>query len=445
MIHPVIRIIFLQLLAASILFSSSSFAAPAGLSVEAAIEEGRKENPDLRGLELAADAASWKKLETLAGHLPHISFQGSHFFDVKYARLGVIFNGTPVYIPSAYPQTTLEVDASLLLFDGLGTINQFRAARLESDAARLDFEVAKFMFEEKVRLRFNQALAAQQLDDVAEQNIKTLEDHLNLVKASERAGTGTKVDVLRIESLLEEARAERILADDNVILARRNLAEEMGKEQDDRPLEGQLPVPEMGPEKDKVTNALKFDISARADVVAQTKREQAQDRLNSAAAAFWFPTLSLFAAEQWYKYGTFDPAVIPNANYLNAYSVGLKLSWNLFDGGASIARKAIASDSAEQAVEKSKKAQISSPNQFETWKRRFKYNAALYRARQRSVEKSEESSRLAILAAKAGTKTHSDVLDAELDLFRARAGVISAQVAASEAYSNLQLALGHRL
>jgi len=52
--------------------------------------------------------------------------------------------------------------------------------------------------------------------------------------------------------------------------------------------------------------------------------------------------------------------------------------------------------------------------------------------------------RLATLAVRAGTKTHSEALDAELELFRARAGIIHAQIDAAEALSSLQLALGRR-
>jgi outer membrane protein TolC len=53
--------------------------------------------------------------------------------------------------------------------------------------------------------------------------------------------------------------------------------------------------------------------------------------------------------------------------------------------------------------------------------------------------------RLATLGLKAGTRTHTEVLDAELELFRARAGVIKAQADAMEAFINLELSLGEPL
>jgi ATP-binding cassette subfamily F protein 3 len=57
----------------------------------------------------------------------------------------------------------------------------------------------------------------------------------------------------------------------------------------------------------------------------------------------------------------------------------------------------------------------------------------------------EESVRLAKLAFKAGNGTNTEVLDAELDLFRSRAGIVRAQMDAAEALLNLESALGRRL
>src|SRR6185437_11871574 len=108
-----------------------------------------------------------------------------------------------------------------------------------------------------------------------------------------------------------------------------------------------------------------------------------------------------------------------------------------------IAKKAEASDEAQEAIESGRQLDLEAPEDFDMWKRRYLYNTALYQARQRSVQESEESVRLATLGVRAGTQTHSEALDAELDLFRARAGVVRAQIDAARALSNLELAVGH--
>jgi outer membrane protein TolC len=439
-LNPVIASVPFFALAA-IALPAPVHAADAALDVDTAVRQAEGSSPDLKKLELAADSASWGRLEAWSGHLPHLQVNATHFFAAKYSKLGVNFGGSQVTFPSAFPQTDVTLEASLNVFDGLGTIHRIRAAGLAHDAAELEYEYAKFRLDERVKVRFYQALAADELAKVADQNIRTLEDHLKLVRVSERAGIGTRVDVLRIESQLEEAKAEKLLADDNVALSRRTLAEAMGVAQDTRELTGTLPVPD----SKRVPADLSLDLQQRADYQAQSRREDSQESSRAAAASFWFPQVSLFASQDFYKYGDFDPAILPNDTFQNAHSVGLKLTWNLFDGGRSIARRAQASDAAEQAHETTRALAISAPNEFETWKRRYIYNAALYQARNRSVEKSQESVRLATLAVKAGTKTSTEALDAELDLFRARAGVIQAQIDAIEAVSRLELALGHTL
>src|SRR5205823_4906908 len=113
--------------------------------------------------------------------------------------------------------------------------------------------------------------------------------------------------------------------------------------------------------------------------------------------------------------------------------------------GATIARNAQTHYQAQEAEAASESATLRAPQELETYKRRFLYNAALYRAKKRAVEFAQESVRLATLGYNAGTRTSTDVLDAELDLIRARAGVVRAQVDGSEALINLELAVGKGL
>jgi outer membrane protein TolC len=431
----------LGLLLPALLHGQEALSAPPTLTLPAALEMALIQSPELKKAELQADSSGWGQREALSAHLPHFDMRGTHFFGAKYSNIGVVFGGNPILFPSAFPQSEFAFEASILLFDGLGSINRYRAASLEHEAAELELSHEKLRLQKTVQIKFLQALAAVELTKVADQNIGTLEQHLKLAKASERAGFSTNVDVLRIESQLEEARAEKLLAADNVATAKQALLEAMGVESDERPLDGALPRPDSA----KVPETLALDLTERDDIKAQSLREKAGDRQSSAAGAFWFPRISLFGVEQFYKYGEFDPVILPNSTFQNAYSYGLRLSWNLFDGGGDIAKQHRAEDLAKLASENYRKTLISSPNEFSAWKRRFHYNTALFEARNRSVEKSSESVRLATIAVKAGTKTHSETLDAELELFRARAGVIRAQLAASEALANLELALGHEL
>ena len=412
------------------------------LSLDQALQEAREHNPEMRKLQLAADAASWKKVESISAYVPHLDIKGSHLLGAEYGKLNVVFGGSSIEFPEAFPQSQVNLEASWLVFDGFAVWGGYRASGLEAEAAELDAKHILSHLEQAVRVRFYKALAAQQLVTVADQDIATLEQHAELADASERAGFATKVDVLRIGSQLEEARAGKLLAEDNAVLARQDLASALGVSADARPLEGSLPVPDAA----KVPSNLSLDASKREDFVALQRRQDALDSMQSAASAgLWAPKVGLFATEQYYKFGDFDPAILPNSTFQNSYLYGLKASWNLFDGGADWARYQQAKDALSRSAEDQRRLVLASQDEFESAKCHYSYNAALYQARLRSVEKSEESVRLATLGVKAGSQTHAQALDAELDLFRAKAGVIQAQVDAATALAYLEHALGHAL
>lgn len=414
---------------------------PESLTLEVALREAPDGSPELKRAKALADAASWRTWEALSAHLPQLTASATHFFDAKYQRSHIRLGGNEVVIPGGYPQTQATLEASWMLFDGLASWNRYQAARMASQAESLQFSRSRFLLEQEIREKFYQALASKVLVEVADQNIRSLEEHLALETARARAGTATQVDSLRVDAQLEEAGAEKLLAIDNFEIARNDLRRAMGQEEDQREPVGELPEPQ----DREVQSGLSLDLGQREDLEAQARRESAADRAATASALFWVPKLAVFAQKSWYKFGNFDPAILPTASYEDAYAVGLRLSWNLFDGGASFARAKEAASLGEAERQKSRFASLQAPDDFKTWKKRFLYNTALYQARQRNVRKSEESVRLSRAAVRAGTRTSSEFLDAELDLFRARAGLVRAQLDAAIARIRLELALGHRL
>ena len=61
------------------------------------------------------------------------------------------------------------------------------------------------------------------------------------------------------------------------------------------------------------------------------------------------------------------------------------------------------------------------------------------------ITKSKESVRLAKEGRRVGTRSNTDLLDAESDLYKSEAGAISAQIGAMEALINLELSVGHKI
>jgi outer membrane protein TolC len=397
------------------------------------------QSPTVERAKSAAEEVSWRRVESYSGFLPTVQASASRLLDREWLLTDVQLAGSPapVAIPQILPTTVYSLGANWVLFDGLANIQRFQAARSFERSGKHEFDWTKFQGSRNVVLLFYRALAAQTLRDVAAANLKTLEDHLNDVQLFKKAGAGTKFDVLRVDVQTSEARSELLNANDNMSISLLRLAELIGQDLTTRTLQGQLPV--LSP--DLVQN-LTYDEAKRSDIHALQSRVEALEDTASAANKFWIPRVSVGGQYQHYNNRNDE---FSGDGFRDAYSVALNLNWNLWDGGVSYARDRQAVEQKVQAEKTLQLSKLKSKNDFEFWRRRYLYYASVYQARTGDVAKSSESVRLAREGRRVGTRTNTDLLDAEAELFRARAGLVNSQIGAVEALINLELATGQSL
>lgn len=414
---------------------------PPQLTLEMTLTEARAHSPRLQMALSQANEADWKKVEALSGFLPQLSISASHFFNYKYETASINIGAGPLTFPFIYPLTSLSFDVRLPLFDGFRNVFQYQSASLNQDAAHEDAEWVQFQVDQDIKLRFFEALAAQKLAVVADQNLRTLEDHIKKVRIRRSGGVATRYDVLRVEVQLDEAQSDKVTSDDNVIVTKQKLVEVMGAEDEARSLSGNLPIPSL-----TALNGLKIEgtnqyLSSRGDIIALARKVDAADKHQSAAANYWVPQIS--AAYDYTYYNSADTSL--SSPFGAAYSLGLFATWSIFDGAVSMSRHKEAAEETRQAQMGLRASQLKFKTDFENWHRQYIYNTKLYEAKIADVDKSQEAVRLADEGYRAGVRTTSEVLDAELDLFRARAGAVKAQLSAAEALINLELAIGRKI
>jgi len=420
---------------------------PSGsLDIQSAQRETLEHSPAYRKALANEKETSWGRAEALSeGFLPHVSVEGTYYLNNRYAKEGMSL--TPNVPSEAYvenfPDANVTLDAELILFDGLRNVNRLRAAKDQHKAARLLSRWTAFKLQQEVRLAFYKALAARKLSEMADENVKALQDHLRIVDDLMQNGQATKYDVLRVEVQLSEAKSDQISYHDNVILSRERLAQAMGLPMDERPLQGELPVVNPATVLGKASQG---DFAERSDLKAGDLQAQAAGKQSAAAAAFWVPQVSLIGEVQWYDRqdtSTVDPNnIINTGRFDNSYYVGASVKWDLFDGGVSWAKSKEAHAKADAAKAARDEERIKAPYDFDLWRRALISKASLYEARLTDIDKEKERVRLATLGFKAGTRTTTDVLDAELEVFKATSGMVQAQVDALEALINLEIALG---
>lgn len=428
-----------RILVVGSLLASSSIALAAGFRLEEALKEAMSHSPKVQRSESQYRETSWKKTESYSGFLPTLSAQASYLFDKKYVLMDVDLAGSPLSIPQVVPTTNAYITAQWSIFDGFSSTNRYLSADAFKESARNDFDWTQFQVQREVTVLFYKALAAKELKSVAEQNVRALEDHLKDVRLFKKVGSSTNYDVLRVEVQVSEAQSELLNAADNVELSRGRLSEALGMDKDVSDVDGILP--RLKPEL--VAKLEKFEVSERKDLQALRQKAEGFAHQEDSAEKYWVPRIALVGQYQYYnnrndRFDDYD-------NFRDAYQFGVTLNWNLFDGMTSISKSKQSIEQKYQAEKTLRQSELKAQRDFDLWKKKYLYYCAVYEARLSDVQKSEESVRLAREGQRVGARTNTDVLDAEAELFRARAGVVNAQIGAIEAIVNLEISTGQQL
>lgn len=410
------------------------------LTFDEALRTAQAQSHDLKVMRMEAESAGWERSGARAEFLPRLELSGRHLFDEQFEEIEVPFGGQTVIMPAIQPYSILGVTARWNIFNGFRDWNDFQAARAEDQAAGARLAHAEEQLRTGIRTLFYRALGSQILVDVADQNIKSLESHNENVQVRIRNGVSTRYDSLRVEVQLEDARTEKVAAENSVVIARARLFEALGVPDDHKPLEGQLPEDFVNIDSAKLV----LQANSRADRSVLVAEEESAGLRASAARAHWLPSVDLFGNYEWYNNINHSVGE-SDRRFKNAYAVGVSLSWNLFDGGSEYAEQRKSALNHGIAGEKLAKFDQGMEVNWEEAKNRFQYDVVNYKAKLSSIRKAEEAVRLAKGGLSAGTLTNTDILDAVVDLNRARAAAIKSQIDAIEDLGRLELAAGHSL
>lgn len=430
--------ISLKLLPISLLsLSVAAVAHGESLNLSQALQTAEKNSPRLQQAASVREEYYWKKVESRSAFLPVVTGTATYLTDYKYVYTDLNFGGADVSIPGIAPTTVYGLNGQLNVFDGFASTNRLRAASSFERAAERDLDWVKFTTDLEVTLQFYRALAAKTLRAVTEANLKTLEEHLQDANQLKRSGLSTNYDVLRVDVQVSEARSELMNSGDEIETANGRLAELLGSSD---LIDPQGTLPELRPD---LIDKMEASKTPRPDVDALMNRVQGLQQQKYAASVHWVPRVNIFGTYQYYnnrndEYDDWN-------NFRNAYQIGVNLTWNLFEGFASEAKSREVLEQKVQAERSLRMAQLKASQDMAFWKRKYKYFYSVFKARQGDIGKAKESVRLAREGRRVGSRTSSELLDAETDLHRAQAGAIRAQLGVIEALVNLEMATGQKL
>ena len=411
------------------------------ITLEQAIELSLKNNKDIEVARLQVERAEFVLKQERAALYPtldltsDLTYNDSAFFDsITQQRIDSD--------PAISEQNFLDVSDSSFDFNGGLVISydiynggrrgaSIRTARKQLRNAELELEstVEQNRFEAS-RDYYN----LQNSDAQVEIQRAAVEDALQTLKDAqllERAGLGTRFDVLRAEVELAQARQRLTTAIANQNISRRQLAETLSVDHNTE-LATADAIEEAGTWNLELAETIVRAFKNRAELeqlLLQREINQEQQTIALSAAR---PTLSANV-----NYSATDD-LEDDFDISDRYSAGLNLQWRLFDGGSARA----GAEQAERDVEIAETQFADQRNQI-----RFAVEQAYYQLESnqnnistatKEVELAQESLRLARLRFQAGVGTQTDVIDAQTQLTTARGNLLSSITDYNQSFVALQ-------
>jgi outer membrane protein TolC len=348
--------------------------------------------------------------------------------------------GSPLLIgeaPRLGPNTTTDIQGTVE-----ATYNLLNSGR---DASRIKAAQEQVNFDRLDLLRIEQKLRGDVLTayyDLQEAGSSVIINKAAVTDATrslsdaqlqEKAGVGTKFDILRAQVQLANANQDLTRSQGQQQISQKKIAQLISVNENTE-YQATDAVKKLGDWNYTLEDSLIVAFKNRPELKQQLVRRSVSEQQQIIASAADSAQVNLFAN---YTLGK----VINNTNPLqDQYSVGARLTWNFWDGGAAGSR-----------ANQEKINQEIAENQFTTARNQIRFeieqaynnlntNQKNIATSTQALQQAEESLKLARLRFQAGVGTQTDVIQAQTELARARGNRITAIINYNRSLSILRTA-----
>ncbi len=393
------------------------------LTLDKAVSIALQKNYDIQIAQLSVQKAEEQITEAYSGAWPKLSFSGQYTRNLKSPVLFIPpntpFNPSPntlTFSIGAKNSYNLGVTLSQTIFDPrLGTA--ISIAKKYSKFSDLSNESAKDEVIAQVKESFYNVLLSKKLVDVNEQGYKVAQANYENTGALYKQGAASEYDYLRAEVQLANVKPMLIEAKNNLQLAKNFLKNLLALDLNTTiDVEGEFKVEKVSSDLMERSNEILKDKNPALRKLSIQKL-MLEENVNIEKAAY-LPTLSAFGNYDWQTQdNTFK---FSNYNWANTITVGLSLTYTLFDGFKRSARIQQAKIDVENLEVTKNKTEAGL--RIGLMQSKLKMEEALDRiqAQEKSVQQAQRALEIAQTRYKEGVGTQLEILDTQNSLTQTR-------------------------
>ncbi len=416
---------------------------PQPLSKEAAVDYALAHNKAYRAAFEDVSVAGEKVDQAVADFLPKLdgSYSLTRFSDQPLQALALPGQPLVKFPVSIQTINRWQVDLVQPLFTGFGLESQYKASKTGLKISQYQLEEARNNLVRDVQVAYLQTLLGARLVQVARDNVASLEVQKKNAEANFEQGVAAQNDVLKADVALSEAIQRERNTTKQLVLLRSNLNQLL-----DIDLQAKVDLSGIEEKGYKVPDLHQLYSTAedkRPEYLAMKASLTQAEYFKTAARSRYYPRVSAFA--QYYREGEdFVADRNPFTNNENA-SVGLRVDWNLFEGGKTRASE-LEWEYRIRGIEKRRddllqKIRLQVENAFE----QLQVAKANIETTRTAVKQAEENDRITTLQYKEQVAIFLEILNAQVFLAQSRADFYQALYGYEIAKAELERAIGSPL
>jgi HAE1 family hydrophobic/amphiphilic exporter-1 len=423
----------------ALLSVASVFAAEPPLTIDRAVQLAVSRNESLKVNQERLRESQAHVSEAKAAFLPSLNLnflytptQASPLLKIP---AGVFGPNEQTFRANLTRENVMRFDISQPLYTGGRLSNAYAAQAAGEETSRLDLERSRQALVLQVYESFYAALMNEQGVRVNEEGVTIAQKHLELAKARFEAGSAARLDVLRAEVELSNAKAKLIRARSETDVAYQRLRTVLSLPQGD-PLQlaGSLDeIPNVPSEA-----AIETALGSRADIRSFGQQREAAQRLVSLANAEMKPIVGFSGNYQYQEDGL--SSLLQNSN--RSYQFGLNFTVPLFNAPTIAAKRGAAAAQVKQAEHAMNAALDNARLDVASASRELDAAREIVVTEQKAVELAREGLTIAEVSYENGVITATELNDARLSLLETEWQLMQAKYGQIVAAARTRFAAG---